>query len=421
MPNALDSRRVDTLLAFATGARRVRLEDVAGQLGRDARAVLRRVVLGKSLAPVVERPKNLRNVAPEPSASLAARHVRVTKIVRETPDATSFHFEELDGAEMPFAAGQFMTFEAHVGGERLRRAYSLAGPAVPGAPRFVTVKRIADGRVSNHLNEAVEEGQLIPVLGPSGHFTLEDAERELAEAGLEPARRLVLIAAGSGITPIRSLVETALATRPELRLSLVYGNRSEADVIFRDRIAELEAAHPERFEVAHVLERTEGSELPATRGLLDRPTIDALLDRLETEGALFFVCGPAPVMDAAREALLARGVHEARIREERFQNPERREAADAPADTQTVLVRTRRGEREITVPPGRTILEAGLSGGADLPFSCAMGGCGACRVKLVSGEVVMDEPNCLSSREREQGYVLACVGRPTTSCTVEVS
>jgi ring-1,2-phenylacetyl-CoA epoxidase subunit PaaE len=420
MPNPLDSRRVDQLLAFATGARRVRLEDIAGQLGRDARAVFRRVVQGKSLPPVVERPKNLRNLESAVSA-FAARHVRVTKVVRETADATSYYFEELDGQEMPFAAGQFMTVESYVGTERLRRAYSLAGPAIPGAPRFVTVKRIADGRVSNHLNDQVKEGQLLHVLGPSGHFTLEDAERDLAEAGLGPAKHLVLIAAGSGVTPIRSLLETALETRPELRITLLYGNRSEADVIFRERLVELAGAHADRFTALHVLERAEGNTLSATSGLLVREVIEAKLEGIDAGDAIFFVCGPAPVMDAARDALLDRGVHEARIREERFQNPERRTAADLPTDAQLVLVRTTRGEREITVEPGRTILEAGLAGGADLPFSCAMGGCGACRVRLVSGEVSMDEPNCLSSREKSEGYVLACVGRPASACVIEVA
>lgn len=420
MSNPLDSRRVDQLLAIATGARRVSLQALGGQLGRDARALFRRVILGKSLEPVVDRPKNLRNLAPSASP-LATRHVRVTRVVQETADATSFYFEELDGRETAFLAGQFMTVETYVGRERLRRAYSLAGPAIPGAPRLVTVKRIQDGRVSNHLHDTVREGQLLPVLGPSGHFTLEDAERELTEAGLEKPAHLVLVAAGSGITPVMSLLETALATRPELRLTLLYGNRSEADVIFRARLVELAAAHGDRLRVIHVLERAEKNTLGAVEGLLGRETLDAQLAPIDASDAIFFVCGPAPVMDAAREALLARGVAEARIREERFQNPERRTSAPLPADAQRVVVRTRRGEREVVVEPGRTLLEAGLKSGADLPFSCAMGGCGACRVRLVEGELTMDEPNCLSAREKEEGYVLTCIGRPVTSCVVEVA
>ena len=420
-PNLLDSRRIDQLLAFATGARRVRLDALAGQLGRDVRAVFRRVVVGKSLAPVIDRPKNLRHAASvAPLAPLASRHVRVSRVVHETSDATSFYFEELDGRETPFSAGQFMTVEAYVGPERLRRAYSLAGPAVAGAPRLVTVKRVEDGRVSNHLCDSLREGQLLPVLGPSGHFTLEDAERELAEAALASPAHLVLIAAGSGVTPIQSLLETSLATRPELRVTLIYGNRSGASVIFRERLGELTAAHPGRLTVRHVLEDTEGSDLDATAGLLTREVIEAKLEAIDASEAVFFLCGPAPVMDAAREALLARGVEEARVREERFQNPERRTPAELPTVAQFVLVRGPRGTREVTVEPGRTILEAGLAARADLPFSCAMGGCGACRVKLVEGEVSMDEPNCLSSREKEQGYVLTCVGRPTTSCVVEI-
>jgi ferredoxin-NADP reductase len=230
-----------------------------------------------------------------------------------------------------------------------------------------------------------------------------------------------MIAGGSGITPVRSILSTVLATRSELSAHLVYGNRSEADVIFRDALEALAAAHPRRLTITHVLEAPP-NDFDGITGRLDAAVLGAALDALPPARAprLYYVCGPAAMMDAARAVLIARGVDERDIAEERFQSPGDPSTVTLP--DRSVTVRLRVGARDHIVPvePGRTLLEAGLAAGAAMPFSCAMGGCAACKGRLVAGEVALEEPNCLSPRERAEGFILTCCARPLGAVEVEV-
>jgi len=389
---------------------------------QDVAALLRRI-RGEKTAPFHpgsgRPPASARRFAPKKAWGAGARAVvprplTVTRVVHETPDAVSLYLTEADGSPLRFTAGQFLSVDVTVGGETLRRAYSIASPALEGHDAHVTVKRIPDGRVSNHLHDHAASGMKLAVLGPSGGFT----------ATPDPARRrhAVLIAGGSGITPVMSIAHTLLLSEPESRVTLVYGNRGAADIIFRDRLAGLVEAHGGRLTVDHVLaDPPDGWQ--GGRGLLDTQTLEARLAALgvtDGEDTEYFVCGPSPMMDAAHAALAARGVPAARIHEERFTRPEERHADDHPKVDAEVTVRMGGKETRLVAKAGQTLLDAGLAGGVWLPFSCAMGGCGACRVKLVDGEVAMDEPNCLSAAEHEAGYVLTCVGAALGPVTLEV-
>ena len=348
--------------------------------------------------------------AREAPRGLSLRPLRVTSIVRETDDAVSIVLTELDGSPIAFEAGQFLTLELEIDGKRLRRAYSLSTSPRSGTSA-ITVKRIDGGRASSFLCESLREGDVLRALGPSGSFLLP---RERAP------RHLVMIAGGSGITPLVSLAETALESRPELAITLVYGNRRPRDVIFGARLDALAARHGERFELVHVLAEPEPGWI-GLRGLLDRATLGELLGALRDRGPrLYYLCGPAAMMDAAKAELAARGVPLEDVREERFRSPA--DAPDAPLPNETFVahVRVRGRENVVPVAPGRTLLEAGLAAGVRLPFSCAMGGCGACKVRLVGGTVHVAEPTCLTPEERAVGYVLACSARPTSPVTIEV-
>jgi ferredoxin-NADP reductase len=263
--------------------------------------------------------------------------------------------------------------------------------------------------------------------------------------GSTPA--LLLIAGGSGITPLMAIARTVLAVDPEVRVALVYGNRSVDDIIFLDALDDLARAHGARFHVVHALEHPIGADVAPARaanfaeGRLDAATFERLAATLPpglrpataapspsaaaggpaalTAGCPeIYLCGPAPMMAEVRGALASLGVAPAHIHEESFLRPEQR--AGAPASTQVVLLRKRGVETHAVVPGGKTLLEAGLAAGVDMPYSCAMGGCAACKVKLVAGEVDMEEPNCLDPAERDAGFVLGCVARPKTPCVVEV-
>ncbi|MGZ3418828.1 MAG: 2Fe-2S iron-sulfur cluster-binding protein [Polyangiales bacterium] len=317
---------------------------------------------------------------------LGARSLRITRVVRETADAVTLHLHSgPGGGELDFTPGQFLTLLVEIGGEQLRRAYSLC--TTPSEGLAITIKR--NGRVSNHLNDHAKEGDLLRVLGPSGNFGFRP----------DPAvrRRVLLVAGGSGITPLMSIAKSVLAIEPESEVALVYANRAREDVIFHDALEALAAAHPQRFCVRHVF------------GLFDPKELAPFV----VDGTEIFLCGPAGMMDVVRASLPGR-----EIREERFSSPGL--VSTRASSPQQVTVSLRGGQRQLVVTPDQTILESALQAGLSMPFSCGMGGCGACKVKLVSGDVSSDEPNCLTSEERERGYVLTCVSRACSKVELAV-
>lgn len=369
-------------------------------------AWLRRDLSGAKRPPLVTRGRS-RYRADAPSA-LTPRPVRVQDVVRETPDAVSLHLREMDGRPLAFTAGQFLTLHLSIEGRAVRRAYSLSSSPLEGPTARITIKRIEGGLASSWL-QSISPGATLYVLGPSGSFVADQADRELA-----------MIAGGSGITPVLSIAETALAAHPDARVWLLYGNRRREDVIFRAALEELADRYPRRLYVEHALE-TPPAGWPDAPARLDRARIDAWLDRLPREADRYFTCGPAPVRDAAREALLSRGVSAERVREERFHSPAAQTPPELPSEPVQVTFLVRGRTVPALIEPGRTLLEAGLEAGAGLPFSCAMGGCGACKGRLVEGRVAMEEPNCLTPTERSQGLVLTCCARPLEAARVEIA
>ena len=345
--------------------------------------------------------------------TLVSRPVRIVEVVRETPDAVTLHLEDETGRAFAFHPGQFLSLLVSIEGVELRRAYSIC--TMPGGPRVaVTVKRVAGGRVSNHLVDRAAVGDRLAVLGPSGSFGVT----------VDPTahRHLVLVAGGSGITPMMSIAASVLAGEPGSRVTLVYGNRSEGDVVFRQALTTLAATHGDRFVLRHVLEEPRAKSR-AGRGRLERAVAEQELRALDvTKADAFFLCGPEPMMVDVRAALVeGLGVAAAKIHEERFSSPAQRSATGKlPTRAQPISIRIAGRTHEVTARPGETLLEAGLGAGVNMPYSCGLGGCGACKLKLVAGEVVEDEPNCLTAAERAQGFVLGCVSRATNSTTVEV-
>lgn len=393
-----------------------RLADKVRTTRRDVAMLGGRLIFGKTPAPLIERPR------PAPGAvfSLArkaphmARAVKVIDVVPETADAVSIYLTEEDGSPIEFKPGQFLSVDVAVEGETLRRAYSLANACLPGVPVHITVKRMPNGRVSNYLNDTIQTGDTLWVLGPSGNFTVEP--RVVNE------RHFVMLAGGSGITPIMSLLETVLHHEKRSKVSLIYGNRGWDDIIFRERLARLSEGLGERLIIDHVLEKPPNG-WSGGKGLLSE---DVLLERLdalgiEDDGMLrYFICGPTPMMEAAHRVLNRRGVDARRIAEERFTRPEDRHEGLGSENIELVVISKGGSDHGVQVAPGQTILEAALAAGLDMPFSCAMGGCGACRVLQRSGDIQVEEPNCLSRAEKERGYVLTCIGRPLAQSRIEV-
>lgn len=370
---------------------------------------------------------------------LKPRSMVVRQVIRETESAVTLVLADPSGAPIVFAAGQFFTLLVPcdpAGGPPLRRAYSactspLDAEGRPATTVAITCKRVAGGIVSNFLNDRSAVGDVLSLLGPSGHFTpLPHADQH---------RHLVLIGGGSGITPLLSIVRATLQSEPASRITLIYGNRSAADILFRAALDELASLHRDRLRLRLVLDEPP-ADWAGGQGLLDEKNLQAELRTLSlVPGSTafqsdlrheYFVCGPAPMMAAARHVLQDAGVPATQIWEERFASLHDPVTVGGAA-TQPVPMQLRLGrlgadgqvtksEHAIIVKPGETLLEAGLAAGAQLPFSCAMGGCGACKGRLRKGDVVMSEPNCLSSNERASGYVLPCIAKPTGPVQLDV-
>lgn len=350
--------------------------------------------------------KQLKNEGYEPDRQprpAPGRPVRVAEVVRETADATTLVLEDAGGAPFEFLPGQFFTLLLDIGGRTVRRAYSAS--SAPGSARVtLTVKRTAGGYASAHVRDAVRAGDELRVLGPSGSFHVTG-----------PPAELVLLAAGSGITPMMSIVRSALAGAGDRRITLFYGNRTEADIIFRTALDELVREHPGRLTVHHLLSRP-SPEWTGRRGRLDRETVRDALTTLAPGGeAHFYACGPAGMLAGVRDALTELGVPADRCHQETF-------TALPPAAGDGAEQKMTVGDLgTVTVAAGQTLLDAALEAALPMPYSCTVGSCGECRVRLRSGEVTMAEPNCLSPAERDGGYVLACVALPRTEVAVEIA
>ncbi len=331
----------------------------------------------------------------------------VVEVIRETDDSCSLVLEvPPDLAEMfHYRAGQFLTFRVAVDGKRLVRCYSLASSPDTDPVHKVTVKRVATGRVSNHLNDLVAAGTTLEVMKPAGVFCL--AERPEAD------RPLVLFGAGSGITPIISVVKTALATtsRP---VRLLYANRDARSIIFEDELRALERAHPERFAVEHSLDDREGFvDVERARRFVAGQT-----------AADFYICGPGPFMDVAEAALAELGVPGEQIFIERFEHPDTEPLGAATtrgaAGSVTVTVILDGKRSEITVGPEETILQAARRAGLEPPFACEEAYCGCCMAMVKEGTVEMKmNDGGIDAGQIAQGWVLTCQGVPKGPVTVE--
>lgn len=363
-----------------------RIEARLKQLRRDAASVGRRLA-GARPAPIVRRPTE---------RPLRGEALVVARVVRETPSTVTLVLRHPARAPFAFRPGQFFT----VTKDGAARNYSASN--LPFSSELhLTIKRKEGGRLSPILCAAAP-GDRLSVAGPYGSF------------GRARGRRLVLVAGGVGITPLWSIARAALAEDPESEVALLYGTRSASETAFGDAIDALARAEPTRLFVRHV--RDDRGER------LDRETTARLVAELPESfaGAGYLVCGPDAMTDAVLAALSGARIPEARVSTERFVVASRAPAR-ASAAPRAVVIHSRGREHRAAAADGATLLEAGLAAGAPMPFSCSVGGCGACRVRLASGDVTMDEPNCLEPAEREAGWVLACVGRPGPGgCTIRI-
>jgi 3-ketosteroid 9alpha-monooxygenase subunit B len=335
--------------------------------------------------------------------------LQLSDVVQETADARSLVFTVPDGADIPaerlrYAPGQFLTLR--VPSDRtgsVARCYSLCSSPFTGDPMTVTVKRTADGYASNWLCDHAHAGMKLHVLAPSGTFVPKTLDTDF-----------LLLAAGSGITPMLSICKSALAEGSG-KVVLIYANRDENSVIFGGALRDLSAKYPDRLTVVHWLETVQG--LPSAAALAGLAAPYAGHDA--------YICGPGPFMSAAEEALKAVGAD--RIHIEVFKSLESDpfaavviEEDDSDEGPATAIVSLDGERHEVRWPRNAKLLDVLLDKGLDAPFSCREGHCGACAVLKKSGDVVMEVNDVLEQQDLDEGLILGCQARPKSD-SVEVT
>lgn len=328
--------------------------------------------------------------------------VTIKEVVHVAKDAVNLVFEKPE--KFDYEPGQFITIIEEVNGKKIRRAYSLCTTPFEDEHPAVTVKRVPDGAMSNYLNEKVSAGEQLEIMEPMGMFTTTyDASNQ---------RDAVFFGGGSGITPLISIARSILLKEPNSTITLVYGNRSEEFVIFKDLIASMEKTYGGRFKAIHILEEGDAD-------YIGRPT-EAMIGEIcksvscddKTE---FFICGPQPMMDIVSGGLRVAGFKEDHIKMESFDAPKdepksKKSKKDVGESEVTILLDGE--EYSITVKKNSSILDAALDNDLDMPYSCQSGLCTACRGNCVEGKISIDEAEGLSQDELDEGYVLTCIGKP---------
>jgi 3-ketosteroid 9alpha-monooxygenase subunit B len=321
--------------------------------------------------------------------------LQISRIIQETPDARSFVLEIPAGFadKFGFQAGQFLTFMVPHPEGAVVRCYSLSSTPDDREVK-VTIKRVAGGRGSNWFHDALSEGASIDVMPPAGRFVLA--------AGDAP---LLFFAGGSGITPILSLIRSALASGGR-KVRLFYANRDEASVIFRAVLDKLVADHPGRLEVIH--------HLDAQRGFATAKDVSAALAGFED--ALAYLCGPAPFMAMAEEALVAGGMPRHRVLIERFEASANPAVPSEPLDLgdevpSEIVIHLEGKVHRVAYRAGQSILEAARAAGLSPNSACEEGFCASCAAKTIKGKVVLASNEIYTKEDLESGWILTCQGR----------
>lgn len=342
----------------------------------------------------------------------------VKNIVQETKDAISIVFEQ-PANKINYKSGQFLTLITNVNGKDVRRAYSLCSSPFVDADLAVTVKRVDKGLMSNWLPDNLKAGQKLKVMEPMGQFTTEFLK--------ENKRHMIMFGGGSGITPMMSIIKSTLHQEPDSICSLIYCNRDIDSIIFKDELSKMETQDEGRLHVIHILDNAP-MNWQGYSGLLNKAMLVKLFERIPDWGldkTTYLMCGPEGMMKNVETLLAEHKIPDDKIFKESFvqgtiDKAEKKVAAQPTSGNKSreVTIKYDGQEYKIRVAPTHTILATALEQGIDLPYSCQSGLCTACRGRALSGTVKLDEEEGLSQSERNEGYVLTCVGHPMTDDVV---
>ena len=352
--------------------------------------------------------------------SIHFHSLTIKKIQQETPDCVSVEFDVPASLEevFHFKQGQSLTMRATINGEETRRTYSLCSAPLDKVWR-VAIKKVDGGLFSSFANKELKQGDMLDVMQPVGKFYTE----------LNPAQKknYVAFAAGSGITPVLSILKTTLATEPESNFTLIYGNKTRSSIIFLEELEGFKNKYMQRFTLINVLSR-EKTDASISYGRISADKLNELrklIDYAETDE--FFICGPEEMIFAVKEYLAVAGIDKKKIHFELFTSPGQKQTTEnrqpttdnsGPKSKITVKLDGRSFDFDLSFNSDVSILDAALKQGADLPYACKGGMCCTCKAKLLEGKVSMDVHWGLEDEEVEQGYILTCQSHPKTEKVV---
>lgn len=339
--------------------------------------------------------------------------LQISKITQETPDALTICLKQPFLKKISYQAGQFVTLTLVIDGKNIERCYSLSSVYKIDKTLNLTVKRTPNGLVSNYINDNAKHFKALLITNPTGFFTFDPAA--------DDERDLILFGAGSGITPLFSILKQVLYLESDRKVYLFYANRNQESIIFKEALLKLKSKFPNRFQIEHILEAPPAN-WEGKRGLLEVEDVSDMLHNLNLKPqSFYYICGPEGFMDKVQAGLEDYRVKKEDIKIERFQMDNL--ALEVTGEgAKKVTVRLRNEAHAVEVQDGESILEAALNQGLDMPYSCQSGLCGTCLGQIKNGEVHMEENNALSDQEVDEGQVLLCTAVPKSDdVEVEVS
>lgn len=352
--------------------------------------------------------------------SIHFHRLTVKEVKKETPDCVSVLFDipaELKN-NFQFSQGQSLTMRAIINGEEVRRTYSICSSPLDNQLK-VAIKKVEGGLFSGFANQHLQKGDLLDVMQPVGKFYTP----------LDPAqtKQYMAIAAGSGITPVLSLIKTTLATEPGSSFTLVYGNKTRGSIIFFEELEALKNKYMNRFTLVHILSR-EKTDTAVNFGRITGEKLAELNKQVNyTLTDEFFICGPEEMIFGVKEFLEHKGIDKKKIHFELFSSPgqtknvitaNKQTGTAGPNSRISIRLDGRSVDFDLPLNSDTTILDAALKQGADLPYACKGGMCCTCKAKLMEGEVMMDVHWGLEEEEIEQGFILTCQAHPKTEKVV---
>jgi ring-1,2-phenylacetyl-CoA epoxidase subunit PaaE len=345
---------------------------------------------------------------------MSLQKLRVSSVSKQPTEVIKICFETLDGTKLSYKAGQFLTLVFKVNGRELRRSYSFCSSPAIDEPVAIAVKLVENGEISRFMHHQIQEGDIVEISEPNGQFIYDPI--------INVKRTIFLFAAGVGITPLFSIMKTALLREDNAKLVLIYSSRSAANTLFADEIAKWGRLYPNQLKIIHLYSNSKNLLRARLNGILINQLIKENME-FETGNALFYTCGPVDYMDVCRITLLSAGFKTDQIKRETFVLPEDEVDEDDATEkivdknTYTVILHFNGQIHHLLVPYPKRILEVALENKINLPYSCSGGVCSTCTATCISGQVRMDYNEVLTDDEVARGRVLVCTGHPLANET----